>query len=127
MRNRALFIIGLFALMTVSVFAQPQQVRATIDFPFTVENKALPAGTYDFIRNDTAQVFRVTDYSKNEAAAPIATRLATLMPGMGMGAYVVFDKVGDKYVLAEVWIPGEDGYAITISKAKHEHRIVKAK
>ncbi len=127
MKNRALFVIGLFALMTVAVFAQTSQIRAQIDFPFTVDNKALPAGTYDFIRDDTASVFRVTDNGKNEAMAPIMTRLASFITGGGGGSYVVFDKIGDKYVLAEIWTAGADGYAVNMTKAKHEHRIVKAK
>lgn len=127
MKNRALFVIGLFALMTAAVFAQTPQVRAQIDFSFTVENKTLPAGTYDFIRDDTASVFRVTDNGKNEAMAPIMTRLASFITGGGGGSYVVFDKVGDKFVLAEIWTAGEDGYAVSVTKAKHEHRIVKAK
>ena len=129
MKSKAILAGGaiIVALVAVAVFAQAQQVRAQIDFPFTVEGKVLPAGTYDFIRDDTASVFRVTDGTKNEAVAPVQTRLASLMQGMPNAAEVVFDKIGDKYALAEIWIPGEDGYALTMTKAKHEHRFVKAK
>ncbi len=129
MRHKALWAAGSFivALLAVSLFAQTPQVRAQIDFAFAVENKVLPAGTYDFIRDDTASVFRVTDEGKNEAVAPVQTRLAALMPGMPNKPEVVFDKIGDTYKLAEIWIPGEDGYAITVTKAKHEHKIVVGK
>lgn len=127
MKKAVILALGFAALLAVSAWAQPMQCRALVDFPFMVGNKTLPAGTYDFIRDDAAQVFRVTDNGKNEAMAQIETRLATLRPGMTDGAYVVFDKIGEKNILSEIWIPGEDGYAITITKGKHEHRIVKAK
>src|SRR5512135_3263962 len=109
MRLKALWTAGSFivALLAVSLFAQAPQVRAQIDFAFNVENKVLPAGTYDFIRDDTASIFRVTDEAKNEAVAQVQTRLATLAPGTPDKPEVVFDKIGDTYKLAEIWIPGE--------------------
>jgi len=126
MRNKAIWAAGSFivALLAVSLFAQAPQVRAQIDFAFSVENKVMPAGTYDFIRDESASVFRVTEGGKSEAVVQVQTRLASLMPGMPDKPEVVFDKIGDKYVLAEIWIPGEDGYAITMTKAKHEHKVV---
>jgi hypothetical protein len=129
MKFRNVLALGLFlvALGATGAFGQSFQVRAQIDFAFDVDGKVLPAGTYDFIRDETASAFRVTDGSKNEAMALVRTRLANLMPGMPNSASVVFDKIGDKYTLAEIWMPGEDGYALNVVKEKHEHRIVKAK
>jgi hypothetical protein len=124
MRLKKLPAIGLFviALAAVAAFGQAP-FRAQIDFPFTVNGKALPAGIYSFIRDASVGVFRVAD-GKNEAIAPILTRIASVMPSVSA---VVFDKVGDSYVLAEVWIPGEDGYVIAVTKASHEHKVVKVK
>lgn len=40
-------------------------------------------------------------------------------------AGLVFDVVGDKNVLSEIWIPGVDGYLIQVSKGHHTHKVVK--
>lgn len=126
MKVRNIAALGIFAIAVIAAagFGQALQVKAQIDFPFTVEGKMLPAGAYDLIRDDTAAVFRVTDNGKNQAVAPVLTRIANMMPSM---AALVFDVVGDKYILAEVWIPGQDGYVVAVTKGKHEHKVVNAK
>jgi hypothetical protein len=126
MRVRNIAALGIFAVAVIAAvgLGQAMQVRATVDFPFTVEGKMLPAGTYDLIRDDTASVFRVTDNGKNQAVAPVLTRIANMMPSM---AALVFDVVGDNYVLAEVWVPGQDGYVIAVTKGVHKHKVVNAK
>ena len=78
------------------------------------------------MRDDTAAV-RVTDGSKDMAVAQVLTRLAAGMHTSPADGHVVFDKIGDVYTLAEIWIPGQDGYVLAVTKAKHEHRIVNVK
>jgi len=123
MRSKMMAAAGVFiiALAVTSALAQGPSLRATIDFQFTVGTKMFPPGTYTFIKEDPADVFRVTG-DKHEAVAPVLTRVASMMPTLDA---VVFDVVGDKYVLAEIWIPGDDGYVVATTKAKHTHKIVK--
>ncbi len=128
MKVRMILTVGLFAfLAVVAAFGQNAIIRAQIDFPFIVEGRTLPAGTYDFTRDDTASVFKVTDGSKDMAAAQILTRIAAGMHTSPADGHVVFDKIGDAYTLAEIWIPGQDGYILAVTKAKHEHRIINVK
>ena len=39
-------------------------------------------------------------------------------------AEFVFDKVANKVMLSEVWLPNEDGYLILSTPGAHEHRVV---
>ena len=123
MRPKMMAAVGIFiiALGVTSALAQGPSLKAKIDFPFTVGTKMFPAGTYTFIKEDPSDAFRVTG-EKTEAVAPILTRIASMMPTLDA---VVFDVVGDKYILAEIWIPGDDGYVVATTKIKHEHKIVK--
>lgn len=128
MKTRIMLTAGLFALLAVTAaFGQPSSLRATVDFPFSVDGKVLPAGTYDFMKNEEAGIFKVTDEGKNEAAAQIETRLAAGVRDTPKNALVVFDKIGQNYVLSEIWIPGEDGFVLAVTKAKHEHKIINVK
>ena len=114
-------------LAAVPVFGQPSAIRMQVSFPFTVEGRALPAGTYDIVKDEVAGVFKVSNEAKNEAAASILTRLSAGAHMAPSEAQVVFDKLGETYLLSEIWIPGQDGYALAITKAKHEHVVVKGK
>jgi hypothetical protein len=127
MKKRTIGTIGFFALLAVAaVYGQNALLRAPIDFPFVVGSKTLPAGTYDFARDDASSVFKVTG-GKNMAAAQILTRLALEMHTSPADGHIVFDKIGDVYTLAEIWVPGQDGYVLAVTKAKHEHRVVNVK
>jgi len=130
MKLRVMVAVGFFAFLAVmAVYGQPDRLKVKIDFPFTVEGKTLPAGSYEFARDSSASVpvFRVTDQGKNQVMVQVLTRLAAKLIATPEDAHLVFDKVGETYVLAEIWIPGEDGYALAVTKAKHEHKIVKVK
>ncbi len=124
MRSKMVAVVGVFiiALAVTSALAQGPSLKAKIDFPFSVGTKTYPAGTYTFIKEDPANVFRMTG-EKMEAVAPVLTRIASMMPNMDA---VVFDVVGDKYILAEIWIPGDDGYVVAMTKVKHEHKVVQS-
>ncbi|MGB8959678.1 MAG: hypothetical protein WCC00_11785 [Candidatus Aminicenantales bacterium] len=128
MKTRMILTVGFFALLAAAAaYGQNATIRAQIDFPFIVEGRTLPAGTFDFVLDDTASVFRVTGGGKEMAAAQVLTRTAAGMHTSPADGHVVFDKMGEAYTLAEIWIPGQDGYVLAVTKAKHEHRIVNVK
>ena len=125
MKTKIMLTMSLIALLAVtSGYGQQSSVKAKIDFPFTVEGKVLPAGDYEFVRDTSALVFRVTSEGKDRALVPVVTRLAGETHTTMQDAHVVFDKVGDTCSLSEIWIPGEDGYMLLITKGKHEHKVV---
>lgn len=132
MKTRIMLTVGLIALFAViSGYGQPMpgpSLKAKIDFPFTVGGKVLPAGQYDFVlASETAPAFRVTDEAKNSTLALILTRISGSMHATPQVPHLVFDKVGETYLLSEIWIPGQDGFLVLATKGEHEHRVVKTK
>jgi len=54
----------------------------------------------------------------------LKTRLAGGLYTTPKDAHVVFDKIGNAYVLSELWLPGEDGLLLHVTKEKHEHKVI---
>lgn len=123
-RIKALGVASVFVLLTVVSAYGQTTVSSNIPFAFTAAGKALPAGQYNFVRDNNDEVIRVAGPVKGPSVmAVVITRLAGGMHTTPQDAHIVFDKVGEKYFLSEVWIPGVDGFLLHITKEKHEHRI----
>jgi hypothetical protein len=131
MTKRLLLVGGVLALALVagvgSLYAQgSSQINITVAFPFTVGKVDLPAGDYA-IERDNPSVLHV--HGRDTTASPLAivqviTRLA-VPSGAATQAAACFDKIGGKYILSEVWIPGEDGYLVATTGGGHTHEVVK--
>ena len=126
MKRSVVMALSLIAFLAVtSGYAQAQvMVTGKIAFPFTVGAKTLPPGQYDFVRDASASVIRVVSGNKNMALATIITRLAGAIHTTPKDSHIVFDKVGDTYMLSEIWVPGQDGYMLLSTKGQHEHAVV---
>ncbi len=129
MRRAGFLAVVALALVCVaggSAYAQ-NIATVTTTFPFVVDNKVMPAGTYEFMVNtDPATdegIITVVPPKGTPLAMPVITRLA--QHGVNTDMKVVFDKVGDKYVVSELWFPTEDGFLVKNTKEKHTHEIVK--
>ncbi len=130
-RGRVVAIVSCLVLLLSSLPSFPygigdEAVTAKVDFPFTAGDKQLPPGTYRFTH-------RVSEFPEIEvgtvdgkALVPIlaVTRLARRGGGEATQGNLVFDKIGDKYYLAEVWLPALDGFLLRATKEKHEHVVV---
>ena len=128
MKTKIMLAVGLVALLAgVSAYGQPYSLKAKIDFAFKVEGKVLPPGEYEFTRDAQAQNFRIQDNGKNGALAPVLTRLGGDLHATAEDAHLTFDVVGDTYILSEIWIPGEDGYLLQMTKGAHTHKIINVK
>ncbi len=128
MKTKIALALGFIALLGLAAgFAgqsTAESIKTKIDFPFTVGGKALPAGEYDFSAINNDQQFRVQGEGKNTALVNVITRLAGEMHTTPQDAHLVFDVVGDTYTLAEIWIPGVDGYVVQVTKGAHTHKVV---
>jgi hypothetical protein len=127
MKTKLLIMVSVLALFgATSGFAQlGEVVRANIPFQFTVGSKLLPAGEYDFNRDALDTAIRVVSVKPGQDAdVLVVTRLAAEIHHSQRDSHIVFDKVGDKYILAEFWIPEADGYLLNITKGQHTHRTV---
>jgi len=108
-----------------SVFAS-DILKSDVPFPFQVESKTLPAGTYEFKIDIPSETVEVRGGSPPAGAeALIITRMAARPhPGPQAHPHIVFDKVGNTYTLSELWEPGADGILVHATKGKHEHYVV---
>jgi hypothetical protein len=52
---------------------------------------------------------------------------ACFPPSGNTAPMLVFDKVGDRHYLSEVWMPGLDGFLLQARAEQHSHRLVKGK
>jgi len=124
-KTRLLVLSCLFTLFTVvSTYGQESSITSNIPFQFTSTGKAFPAGEYKFTRNAGMNVFTIAGPGKVSGLAQVITRIAGAMHTTPADAHLVFDKLGDTYILSEIWIPGEDGYMFNVTKEKHTHKIV---
>ncbi len=120
---RRLITVSLFLFsMAAAAYAQTS-LHANIPFAFKVGDKQLPSGDYQFIPAVDNQSLRVVS-QKDSAVALVLSRLAAGIHTTPKDAHVVFDKVGDQYWLAEIWIPNIDGFDLHNMTEKHEHRII---
>ena len=126
MRTKMMVLFSLLTLLTAGfVYGQSRVVKADIPFAFNVESKTLPAGQYQFIPDTSATTMKILGPGKGSSAlAMIVTRMAAEIHTTPNDAHVVFDKVGDVYTLSEVWIPGQDGYMLHLTKGIHGHKVL---
>lgn len=122
----ALLIAGLLALGTVYAGqSTAEAVKAKVDFAFTAGGKVLPAGDYEFRVDEAAPIIRIQGAGKAGDVVNIITRLTTELRTEPQVASLVFDVVGNKHILSEVWIPGVDGFLVQATKGNHSHKVVK--
>ena len=109
------------AFVMSGAMAHAQSVSAEITFPFAAGGKEMAAGKYSV---DVAADFRLrlTGPAGERIFMPVITLLGR--HDKDADAELVFDKVGGKTVLSEVWMPGRDGYLLVATKAPHDHAVV---
>jgi hypothetical protein len=126
MKKNIVAAISLTVLLAAtSGFSQSHKIRTKIAVEFSAAGTTFPAGQYDFVYDAGHRVVTVrgTDNAL-VAQVPIITWLAGAMHTTPKDSHVVFDKIGDKYFLSELWIAGMDGIDLLSTKEKHEHEIV---
>jgi hypothetical protein len=126
-RTKTVVLFSLLTLLTAGfVYGQSRLTKANVPFAFNVEGKTLPAGQYEFIPDtDTGSMRVIPAAGKGPAVLTLVmTRMAESIHTTSNDSHVVFDKVGDVMTLSEVWIPGQDGFMLHLTKGKHEHRVV---
>ena len=99
----------------------------TVDFPFAVQGRIVPAGTYVMWLKPDMTGFTLT---QTETPAPAETiafetekRLAPMEPPQGE-AHVVFDQDRGHNFLSEIWLPGQDGWLVYQTQGSRTHRRV---
>jgi hypothetical protein len=133
MKHRPLFPV-LVCCLSVLIAALPshsgdpggESITAKVPFPFTAGDRALPVGSYKIEGGATpSSALRISSADgKTTVPLLVVTRLARQHMGDAPKASLVFDVVGDRYFLSEVWLPGQDGFLTRVTEEKHTHAIV---
>ena len=118
--------VGFAILLAATLgLAQSHRVQAKIPYEFTAAGEVLPAGEYSFNYDGGQRVMTVKNTEKGSAVMmPIVTLLSGAIHTTPDDSHIVFDKVGNKHYLSEIWIPGMDGISLRSTKEKHEHEMV---
>jgi hypothetical protein len=125
------------ALALTFVMGVPQvfaQAVFKIPYKFQASGAKLPKGDYTVVQKDNAQISLRQEATGKEFAVSFTKRLPQPKPPLAE-PQLVFDMVGNfapsyteyvtDYVLAEVWLPGADGFLVHTMKGAHKTQIVK--
>jgi len=132
MNRKSFAVIGiavmLFGLVAVVASAQGEKrINFETSFAFLLNGKEMPAGRYQFEAQpgQGPSMLTLRNLQTNDKTAVKAiTRLADLG---GSEPQIVFDKTQNEYYLAEVHIPGIDGFDVQHAPGEHSHTKVPAK
>ena len=134
MSRLALLTIAIAALVVVA--APPVQAQCAFKVPFNFESggKKFPAGNYVVTNTGDGQIAFQQVTTGKEAVIPVTEKLKPAEPPASQ-PQLVFDEVGNfepsyteyftVYVLAEVWLSGQEGYLIHTTKGAHKNQVVK--
>ena len=122
MRNRTFATLGILALLAAASAFGQQKLRVDIPFEFHFADVVMPAGQYDVdtqARNVLNLLsFDCYDCRVHSIAVPYAIGGGKDAPTEGR---LVFNKLGDTYFFAEVWVPNHpQGMALSKSKTERE-------
>jgi hypothetical protein len=134
MTRSAMATIGALALLlVVGVGAAFAQADFNVPFPLQAGGKKLAAGEYTVTRTADGQLVLKQGSSGKEIPVAVIERITPPTPPVD-GPRLVFDEVGDfapsyteyitVYVLSEVWLSGEDGFRVHVTKGAHKTKTV---
>lgn len=101
------------ALTPVSVTVSASEATCRIPFSFTVNGKALPPGFYTLSTQGAGLIVRGLTSGAIVMSQAIDSK-------KDEGAKLVFEKLGDRYTLREVWMGGNVGRELPRSRADRE-------
>ncbi len=135
MKRLAVWAVVVTALVLATGAAQASaQSTFTIPYKFQAGEVRLPKGDYSVVQKDDSHLTLRQEATGKEFQVPFTKRLAQPSPPL-TGPQIVLDVVGNfapsyteyvtDYVLAEVWLPGADGFLIHTMKGAHQTQIIK--
>lgn len=133
-RSVVLALVALaFGLVAGSTVAYAQGIFK-IPFEFEAGGKKFSPGEYRVAQKEDGKIAIRMEPNGEEVLIPFIQRLEQPKPSIPE-PQLVFDAIGNfepsyteyvtDYVLAEVWLPGEDGFLIHTTKGAHQNQTVK--
>jgi hypothetical protein len=134
MRRLAVLSAAIAAFVVVAALPARAQCAFKVPFNFESGGKKFPAGAYVVTRTGDRQVTLRHVTTEKESVVPFTQTLTPPGPP-ATEPRLVFDEVGNfepsyteyftVYVLAEVWLSGQEGYLIHTTKGAHKNQVVK--
>ncbi|MGB7297639.1 MAG: hypothetical protein WBC70_18840 [Candidatus Aminicenantales bacterium] len=131
-----LAIVAVILVLTAGSADSYAQGVFKIPFKFKAAGKNLPAGDYRAAPEGEGQIALRKDPGGEEILIPFTERLARPETPLEE-PQLVFDMVGNfepsyteyitEYLLAELWLPGEEGYLVHRTKGAHQDKVIKGK
>jgi hypothetical protein len=134
---KRLIVPGVTALVfTLVAGASVCLAQGTFKVPFTFQagGKKFAAGNYRIDPKGNEQITLRQESTGSEVAVTVLKMLPQTDPPVAE-PQLIFDAVGNfepsyteyvtDYVLAEVWLPGQDGFLLHITKGGHSHQSIK--
>ncbi|MGZ5425487.1 MAG: hypothetical protein ACXWH4_13090, partial [Candidatus Aminicenantales bacterium] len=132
-RQATATVVALAFFLVAGVASAFAQADFKVPFPLQAGGKKLGAGDYAVVKTaEGGLVLRQVSTGK-ETPVAVIERIAQPVPPAAEPR-LVFDEVGDfapsyteyitVYVLSEVWLPGEDGYRVHVTKGAHKTKAV---
>jgi len=114
----------LILLGAVAGLAQEvHKITADVPHPFSVSGRQFEAGRYQIElpgRTHTTVIIRSLD--GRYAAQALIMRGIAASSGSEEKPRLVFETIGDQYVLSEVWMPGHEGFLLAGVQSELERR-----
>ena len=135
MKRMAVWVVAAFAWVMVAGAAQAfAQGTFKVPFAFQAGGLKLPKGDYRVAQKDDSHITLRQEDTGKEFLVPFTKRLAQPNPPLAEPQLVI-DVVGNfapsyteyvtDYVLAEVWLPGGDGFLVHAMKGAHQTQTIK--
>jgi hypothetical protein len=124
LRSVAVSVLLCLALCITVGFAAKPGSWVQIPFSFIANGKELPAGKYLIAQQEQEPkiILIRSEKGTDSVLLPVLTRLSALESSEPR---VVFDKVGEKRYLSQIYLPRVDGFQVPGASGEHTHQDVK--
>lgn len=118
----ALMILTLALVISVPMTQAQAGARANVPFAFSLEQKSMPAGSYE-IGSASNNVLLVRNLDTKQSRLLIAPMHVQASQASGTPhSKLVFHKYGDQYFLAQIW-DGQNNTGIAFPESKGEKEL----
>jgi len=124
--HRVVTVLGMFlalALAVAGVQAQaPSKVEVNIPFEFSAGKTTFKPGVYS-IKRGSGNLLTIRN-NEDKSTVLLNAPLTLNSQDTKAGERLVFNKVGDQYFLAQIWLTADTGRQLSVDKkAKNAERI----
>jgi hypothetical protein len=132
-RQATAAMAALAFLLAAGAALASAQTAFKVPFPLQAGGKKLAAGDYTVAKTADGQLMLRQEATGREIPVAVIERIAQPAPPLAV-PQLVFDEVGDfapsyteyitVYILSEVWLAGEDGFLVHVTKGAHKTKTV---